>query len=715
MAGKGSGVTLGFLKFVLGLDGLAFEEGLGLAEKQLKASQKKLAKIGDKFTGAGKALSLSITAPFTALVASSIPAATESAQAMGQVEAALTSMGGASGRTKDQLAEAATELMHLSTFDDDEILRKVTANLLTFGNVAGTQFDRAQRAAVDLSTRMGGDLQAATIMVGKALNDPVKGMTALRKVGIQLNEQQQEQVKAFTAAGNAAGAQSVILGELERQFGGSAKAMRDATPGADLKNAWDDFQETIGAIALKVLPPFTAALTRVIERFNALSPETQRFAVAGAAVAAALGPAAIAIGAVVSGFSKALPLLNAFGVAARLPGLATLGAAGGPLLLIAAAAGAVYLAYRNWDKIGPYIDGVVEETTKARDQIAAKLKEIGLAADEADRRLGTEPQHNFTDSMIQAVVDAGGRWDAFAKKINELSDWVDQQALLPLAAAWNRFAKNVTTFSDQVDAAVSRAFNGAVATAQRLYVGVKTWLQDKLGVVFTWVEDKTKQVGDAFFKLYDRVVGHSYIPDMVDEIGQHVGRLTPLMVKPIADATAQASGSFLALQAGAVEPVQAIAEQSEAAWVSIARSASEGARNIIGAIQGGGLLDIMGSLLDAFTQLAGAGVFGKTIATNVKTNFGGFRAAGGPAVPGRSYVVGEHGPEWFTPRARGFVTPGGGEGRGGTVRIVPSPYFSVVVDGRAGNIVQRAAPAIAAGGSADARMREAARRDRMLA
>ena len=187
--------------------------------------------------------------------------------------------------------------MHLSTFDDDEILRKVTANLLTFGNVAGEQFDRAQLAAVNLSTRMGGDLQSATILIGKALNDPIKGMAALRKVGIQLTDQQKEQVKGFLETGDAAGAQRVILGELERQFGGSAKAMRDATPGADLKNAWDDFQETIGGIALKVLPPLTSGLASVLDKFNQLSPGVQAVAVGSAAIAAALGPVLIGFGA----------------------------------------------------------------------------------------------------------------------------------------------------------------------------------------------------------------------------------------------------------------------------------------------------------------------------------------------------------------------------------------------------------------------------------
>lgn len=37
--------------------------------------------------------------------------------------------------------------------------------------------------------------------------------------------------------------------------------------------------------------------------------------------------------------------------------------------------------------------------------------------------------------------------------------------------------------------------------------------------------------------------------------------------------------------------------------------------------------------------------------------FGGFKAAGGPVIGGRSYIVGERGPELFTPGATGSITP----------------------------------------------------------
>jgi phage-related minor tail protein len=102
----------------------------------------------------------------------------------------------------------------------------VTVNLLTFGNVSGEAFDRAQMAAVNLSARLGQDLQSSAVQVGKALNDPIKGVTALGRVGVSFTEQQKEQIKAMTKVGDVAGAQSLILAQLEKQYGGSAEAPR---------------------------------------------------------------------------------------------------------------------------------------------------------------------------------------------------------------------------------------------------------------------------------------------------------------------------------------------------------------------------------------------------------------------------------------------------------------------------------------------------------
>lgn len=155
----------------------------------------------------------------------------ESEQALAQVEARIRSTGGAAGLTSQQLQAMAQRLQDASTFDDDAIMQSQSV-LLSFTNVVGGQFGRAQQAILDLSVAMKTDLQSATVQVGKALNEPAQALTALQRSGIQFSDAQQDMIKQLVATGQTVAAQGVILDELERQFGGSAKAARDTFGGA---------------------------------------------------------------------------------------------------------------------------------------------------------------------------------------------------------------------------------------------------------------------------------------------------------------------------------------------------------------------------------------------------------------------------------------------------------------------------------------------------
>ena len=210
------------LNIIFGADTKQLDRALGGVAKKLRSTAEYL-------NGLGQNLSLGLTAPIAAFAGLATKSFVDSAKAIAQVEAAVKSTGGAAGRSVDQLSEMAEGLQRVSLFDDDEILQNVTANLLTFTNVAGTEFDRAQQAVLDLSTRLGTDLTSATVQVGKALNDPVKGVTALGRAGVQFTAQQKELIETLVESGDVAGAQAVILGELETQFGGAAAAASRAS------------------------------------------------------------------------------------------------------------------------------------------------------------------------------------------------------------------------------------------------------------------------------------------------------------------------------------------------------------------------------------------------------------------------------------------------------------------------------------------------------
>lgn len=192
-------------------------------------------------------------------------------KAVAQVAAGLASTGGAVGFTLDELKAKASAFQGQTLFGDEQILTDLTSVMLTFTSVTGKAFDGAQQAALDLSTRMGGDLKGAAVQLGKALNDPVRGVTALRKVGVSFTESQLDQIKVLTESGDLMSAQNIILDEMTHQFGGSAKAAAEADGGIQqLSNAFGDAKEEIGKLLLEGLKP---AITSLKNFFSNLKPE----------------------------------------------------------------------------------------------------------------------------------------------------------------------------------------------------------------------------------------------------------------------------------------------------------------------------------------------------------------------------------------------------------------------------------------------------------
>jgi hypothetical protein len=170
-------------------------------------------------------------------------------QAMRQLETRLRSTGGAVGYTADELAGMAAELQRTTTFGDEAIM-EMQGVLLSFRRIQGPIFREATEAILDLSVGMGKDLQGAAVQVGKALEDPVKGVSALAESGVQLSEEQKKLIEGFVRMGDTASAQRIILRELQTQFGGSARAARDTLGGAltGLRNAFGDLLEAKGGV-----------------------------------------------------------------------------------------------------------------------------------------------------------------------------------------------------------------------------------------------------------------------------------------------------------------------------------------------------------------------------------------------------------------------------------------------------------------------------------
>lgn len=199
------------------------------------------------------------------LLKASIDAYGESELVAAQVNAVLQSTNEIAGVTAEEIDNIADSLSKMSGADD-EAIKRGEALLLTFTRIGSDVFPQATEAALNMSMAMGTDLQSSIIQVGKALNEPIEGVSALRRVGVQLTDQQEEQIRKFVEVNDIVSAQKIILGELETQFGGVAAMMGDTMIGSanKLKVAWGNLLETLGESSAGNVKYFNESLTETV-------------------------------------------------------------------------------------------------------------------------------------------------------------------------------------------------------------------------------------------------------------------------------------------------------------------------------------------------------------------------------------------------------------------------------------------------------------------
>ena len=183
-----------------------------------------------------------------------VTGAMEAQEIQAQLNAVLTSTGGISGVTADMANALADSLETVTKFSGEAVLGGENM-LLTFTNIGKDVFPAATETMLDMSQALGQDLKSSAIQLGKALNDPIAGVSALSRVGVTFTEAQKDQIKVMVESGDVMGAQKVILAELNREFGGAAKAAGETYAGklAILDNMFGRLKDTVGNAVLPIL------------------------------------------------------------------------------------------------------------------------------------------------------------------------------------------------------------------------------------------------------------------------------------------------------------------------------------------------------------------------------------------------------------------------------------------------------------------------------
>lgn len=188
---------------------------------------------------------------------------------LGRLRGVIEATGGSAGVTAEQIDQFARELDEATLGGADRI-REAAAQLLTFKTIAEDTFFRTLTVAQDLSDVLRTDITQSTIQLAKALEDPVRGLGALRRVGVSFTEEQQTLIKSLVETNQLLQAQDEILKAVEGQVKGAASAAGAGLAGAqDLVNKrLTDFKEIVGQLAL---PALTAAFNGVASAVGSIT------------------------------------------------------------------------------------------------------------------------------------------------------------------------------------------------------------------------------------------------------------------------------------------------------------------------------------------------------------------------------------------------------------------------------------------------------------
>ena len=402
--------------------------------KKAMSEFKRLETTGQKTAFALKKAFVPATAALGGLAvagAKMVAAGEQAATANARIEQIATSMGlfgDETGKVTDRLVNLANEQARLTGVNQNTI-KESQALLLTFKDIAssadevGGAFDRATQLTLDMASAGFGSVTDNAKQLGKALNDPIAGLTALRRSGIQFTEAQQDQIRTLVESGQVLEAQNMILEEIENQVGGTAEATANSTD--KMKVAFSQASESIGMALL----PAVEALVPMLIKFSDFAAENKDIIIIAAGAIGGLSAAIV----VANIGMKIYTATTAIATAAQWAFNTAVGAVVLPVVAVAAFTGALIALERASDKASRTFRILLPGINGLSDAISWLQKKTMGANEEWE---------NFNQTIDQTRKEAGNMYpelDNTAKSVEDLiNEAIDAtKAQLDLAGSIN--------------------------------------------------------------------------------------------------------------------------------------------------------------------------------------------------------------------------------------------------------------------------------------
>ncbi|MAY20317.1 MAG: hypothetical protein CL955_06835 [Erythrobacteraceae bacterium] len=536
---------IGALRVMLGMDTAEFEKGSDKAQREMRRLERRFQQVGKNFQKVGVGLTASITAPILGAAAAFVKSADTMARESREIA------------TSAQVAGEGFEEFQRQAFAASSVG-------IEFEKL-GDQFKDVRERVGEFVTTGAGPLQDAFDALNgkvKLTVDELRGLSGKDALQLIVNRMEQAQLSteemSFVLESLASDTTNLIPllrdgGKAFDELGKRATVISDED--REKFNQYVLAQERLGeatkalTIAL-VGSGLIDAMVKVVElvadfaqRASQFSPELVQIGVGFAALAAAVGPVLVALGSVIT---IAPAIAGAF---------AAIAAAAGPITaVVAGVAAAGYLIYQNWDKIAPVLERVRDRMIEVLgpkiqnliSTVSTTLTQLweGPFGD-LMRNVGAKLLPEFARSfevMVDVVTRVAGVLievvSTVFEQIGNTLTFFSQLLTGDFSGAWQTVLKMVDTTVRGMLRVIEAVFPEINGYLTKLYTEAKRWLLERLGAVFDDVGKRIRQVTGFFEDMYIAVVGNSYVPDMVDEIGQEFNRLDAVMVDPARKATA---------------------------------------------------------------------------------------------------------------------------------------------------------------------------------
>jgi hypothetical protein len=197
------------MAFILGSGFVDISVKSDAAIKQLNSVNKALTTVENSMIGISQTAKRFLAFQ-SGIIAGGIAALQSQEDAEARLNTVLRSTSFAAGRSVEEMKKQAKILEKLTGIADQSII-STQAFIATFTEIRGDQFDLATKAAIGLSEVMKGSLKQSAIQLGKALQDPERGLAALRRVGVAFSNQQRDLIRSLFETGKVAEGQNLLF------------------------------------------------------------------------------------------------------------------------------------------------------------------------------------------------------------------------------------------------------------------------------------------------------------------------------------------------------------------------------------------------------------------------------------------------------------------------------------------------------------------------